>query len=184
MTLTFNSGRLSPLILLLIKHQALINAAMCGMGSLYRFLPTRMWFTGSCIVDYLICHAWHTQLLFWICVSVRALNLLMIAVERYIMICKPFVYLSVTRRHFFYGFAVDYFLSTLGAVSYHLYTRFIDGECSIQIHHEGFWYRFHYGYSFIMLPFTSFPLWHLHSFTGTLLTHNWQVIFKQIFIEI
>ena len=33
-TLTFNSERLSPLVLLLIKHQALIDTVVCGMGSL------------------------------------------------------------------------------------------------------------------------------------------------------
>ena len=157
-TLTFNSERLSPLILLLIKHQALIDTAVCGMGSLQFVLPTRMWFSGSRIVDFLICHCWHTQLLFWACVLVSTLNLLLIAVERYIMICKPFVYLSVKRRHFFYGFALLYFASVFGAVPYFLHTKFIDGECSIQIPHEGFWYRFNYGYSFfVMFAFYIFP---------------------------
>ena len=34
LTLTFNGGRFSPLILLLIKHQALLDMGVCGMGSL------------------------------------------------------------------------------------------------------------------------------------------------------
>ncbi len=110
-----------------------------------------MWFTGSRIVDFLICHCWHAQWLFWACVSVSALNLVLIAVERYIMICKPFVYLSVTKRHFFYGLALLYFASVFGAVPYFLHTKFADGQCSIQIPHEGFWYRFNYGYSFFVV---------------------------------
>ena len=158
-TLTFNSGRLSPLILLLINHQALMDTAVCGLGSLYILLPTRMWFIGSHIVDVLICHVWHTQMLYWTCVAVSALNLVLIAVELYIMICKPFVYLSVTRRHFFYGFAVEYFISIVGNVVYYLHTKFVDGVCSVQRHHEGFWYRFNYGYNFVILTvFWLFPL--------------------------
>ena len=122
-----------------------------------------MWFTGSRIVDFLICHCWHAQWLFWACVSVSALNLVLIAVERYIMICKPFVYLSLTRRHVFYGFALLYFASVCVAVPYFHQTKFVDGKCSIQIHREGgFWYRFNYGYSLFitfilyLLPIVAF----------------------------
>ena len=159
LTLTFNGGRFSPLILLLIKHQSLLDTGACGMGSLYLFLPLGNWLTGSRVVDFVVCHTWHNQIIFWTCVSISAWNLVLIGVERYAMICKPFVYGCVTRRHIFYSFAVLYVGCLVCLIPSYLQMDVIDGECSLQLYSEGFWNHFYYGYSFfIMLAFYILPV--------------------------
>ena len=150
LTLTFNGGRFSPLILLLIKHQSLLDMVACGMMSLSLFLPTGNWLTGSRTVDVVICYIWHSQMLIWTCVCISAWNLVLIGVERYIMICKPFVYLSVTRKHFIYSFAVLYVGCLVCLFPFYLHMSFVDGECSNQVHSEGFWRRFYYGYGYFI----------------------------------
>ena len=150
LTLTFNGGRFSPLILLLIKHQALLDIGVCGMGSLYFLLPTRKWLTGSHIADVIVCHMWHSQMIYWTCVSIGVWNLVLIGVERYIMICKPFIYLSATRKHFFYSFAILHIGCLIITFPYYLNMNLADGECSMKLHSEGFWRRFYYGYGYFI----------------------------------
>ena len=158
-TLAFNGGRFSPLILLLLKHQSLLDMGACGIGSLYIFLPTRYLLTGRRIVDVTVCHVWHSQMIFWTCVSVSSWNLVLIGVERYIMICKPFVYLSVTRRHFFYSFAVLYVGCIVCEFPLYIHMQFVDGECSVQLFHEGFWFHLHKHYAFfVMFVFYVLPV--------------------------
>ena len=159
LTLTFNGGRFSPLILLLLKHQALVDMGACGMGSMYLFLPAGRWFTGSRTFDFVVCHSWHNQIIFWTCVSVSVWNLVLIGVERYIMICKPFVYLSVTRKHVFYSFAVLYVGCIVCLLPSYLQMNFVDGDCSQQHYAEGFLHHFYKGYSFfILLAFYILPV--------------------------
>ena len=150
LTLTFNGGRFSPLILLLIKHQALLDMGACGMGSLYQFLPTGRWLTGSRAVDDLICHIWHNQMIFWICMTISIWNLVLIGIERFIMICKlkPFDYLSVTRRHFFYSFVALYVACVILLIPSYLKMDLVDGVCLTFRYSEGFWYRFYLAYGF------------------------------------
>ena len=151
LTLTFNGGWFSPLILLLLKHQSLLDMGACGMGSLYLFLPTGRWLTGSLIVDFVVCHSWHTQMIFWICVTISIWNLVLIGVERFIMIRKPFLYGSVTRKHFFYSFAVVYVGCLICVFPSSLRLNLVDGECSMHGHSERFWYRFFYVHSFVII---------------------------------
>ena len=164
MTLTFNGGRFSPLILLLLKHQSLLDMVACGMGSLYIFLPTGYWLTGSRIVDVIVCHVWHSQIIYWTCVFIGAWNLVLIGVERFIMICKPFVYLSVTRKHVLCSFAVLHIGCLVSLSPYYLHVHFVDGECSIRFFTEGFWSYFYkcYGFfilfAFYILPVVAFVL--------------------------
>ena len=151
LTLTFNGGQFSPLILLLLKHQSLLDTGVCGMGSLYLLLPTGYWLTGSRIVDFIICHSWHNQLIFWTTLVISVWNLVLIGVERYIMICKPFVYTSVTRKHFLYSFVFLYVGCIISTFPCCGRMNLVDGECSFTIDVDGFWLRFKYGYSFFVL---------------------------------
>ena len=159
LTLASNVGRFSPLILLLIKHQSLLDMAACGMGSLYLFLPTGNWLTGIRIVDFVVCHGWHIQSIFWTCFSISTWNLVLIGVERYVMICKPFLYLSVTRRLIFYTLAVLYVGCLVCLIPSYIQIDFVDGECLHPYNSEGFSHYFYYGYSFfIMFAFYILPV--------------------------
>ena len=61
LTLTCNSEHLTPLILLLIKHQSLVDMVACGIGSLRQMLPDANWLTGNRIADFVVCYFWHSQ---------------------------------------------------------------------------------------------------------------------------
>jgi len=152
LTLTNNGGRFSPLIRLLIKHQSLVDLGACAMGALYLILPSMHWRTGSWIADFFVCYAWHSQGLYWADVFVSIWNLVLIGVERYIMICKPFLYSSVTRKHFFYTFAAIYAGSFVCLIPAYMQVYFIDDSCLPEHYFKGnFGHYLYYGYSFFTL---------------------------------
>ena len=128
LTLSYNGGRFSMLILLVIKHQALVDMGICGMGALYLLLPATNWLTGNRIADFIVCHAWHSQGIVWGNVFVSTWNIVLIGVERYIMICKPFMYNTVTKRTFFYPFAGIYVGSFVFLIPTYIQVHFVDGE--------------------------------------------------------
>ena len=129
LTLSYNGGRLSMLILLVIKHQSFVDMGVCGMGALYLLLPARNWLTGNRIADFAICHTWHNQGLFWADMFVSTWNLVLIGVERYIMICKPIIHNSVTKRQFLYTFAGIYVGSFILLITAYMQVNFVNGEC-------------------------------------------------------
>ena len=159
LTLSCNGGRFSMLILLIIKHQALVDMGICGMGALYFLLPATNWLTGNRIADFIVCHAWHSQGMFWGNVFVSTWNLVLIGVERYIMICKPFIYNTVTKRQFFYAFAGIYVGSFVFLIPTYIQVHFVSGECVWQSIMGNFGHHLYYGYSFVeIFIFYFFPV--------------------------
>ena len=159
LTLSCNGERFSMLILLVIKHQALVDMGICGMGALYLLLPATNWLTGNRIADFIVCHAWHSQGMFWGNVFVSTWNLVLIDVERYIMICKPFIYNTVTKRQLFYAFAGTYVGSFVFVIPVYIAVHFVNGECLWQSIMGNFGHNFYYGYSiFVFFIFYFFPV--------------------------
>ena len=150
-TLSSNDGRFSVLIVLLMKHQALVDMGTCAMGALYLLLPPGHWLTGSRVTDFVICYTWHSQCLFWADVFVSTWNLVLIGVERYIKICKPFLYSSVTKKHVYKMFAVVYVGSFVFMIPSYIQVKFIDGECLYETHFGDYGDHFYYGFSFVIL---------------------------------
>ena len=151
LTLSCNGGRFSMLILLVLKYQALADMGICGMGALYLLLPARNWLTGNRIADFIVCHAWHSQGMLWGNVFVSTWNLVLIGVERYIMICKPFNYNTVTKMHFFYAFAGTYVGSFVFLIPAYIDNHFVNGECLWQSIMGNFGHYVYYGYSFVVI---------------------------------
>ena len=129
LTLSCNGGRFSMLILLVIKHQSLVDMGVCGMGALYLLLPARNWLTGNRVADFAICHTWHNQGLFWAAMFVSTWNLVLIGVERCIMICKPIFHHTVTKRQFLYAFAGVYVGSFVLLILAYTQVHFVNGAC-------------------------------------------------------
>ena len=158
LTLSCNGGRFSMLILLVIKHQSLADMGICGMGAMYLLLPSGNWLTGNRIADFIVCYTWHSQGLFWANMFVSTWNLVLIGIERYIMICKPFIYNTVTKRQFHYIFAGIYVGSFVFIIPGYIQVDFINGEC-LWRNMGYFGYHFYYGYSIVILfIFYVFPV--------------------------
>ena len=158
LTLSCNGGRFSVLILLVLKHQSLVDMGICGMGAMYLLLPAGNWLTGNRIADFIVCYTWHSQGLFWANMFVSTWNLVIMGIERYIMICKPLIYNTVTKRQFLYIFAGIYVGSFVFIIPGYIQVDFINGEC-LWRNMGDFGYHFYYGYSiFILFIFYVFPV--------------------------
>ena len=152
LTLTCNSEHLTPLILLLIKHQSLVDMVACGIGSLRQMLPDANWLTGNRIADFVVCYFWHSQGIYWTVVWVSIWNLVMIGTERYIMICKPCLYSSVTRKHVCFAFVALHCVCLVCLIPVYIQTHFVDGECLSEHYFNGdFSHHFYIGYGFSVL---------------------------------
>ena len=81
----------SPVNLFLLKSQAMIDLIICTCGTIM-VLQTPMWTTGNYWFDSIVCHLWHGQFIYWTFVFTSIWNLVIIAYDRFLAICKPFVY--------------------------------------------------------------------------------------------
>ena len=162
-TLTLNGGRFSSLIRLLLRHQSMVDLGACAMGFAYLLLPSGHWMTGSRVADFIACYTWHSQGLYWAAVFVSIWNLVLIGVERYVMICLPFVYNTMTRKHFFYIFIVIYAGSFVCLIPAYMQVHFVGSVCLPEHYFKGnFGDNLYYGYSiftlfvFYLLPVGAF----------------------------
>ena len=81
--------------LLLLKNQALVDFLVCTCSTII-MLQKPMWRTGDVALDTVVCAVWHSQLVYWVCVSTSVWNLVMIAYERFLAICRPFRHVDLT----------------------------------------------------------------------------------------
>ena len=84
----------------LLRHQAIVDSLVCIMGILM-YSQDPMWMTGNEIFDHLLCQVWHGQAIFWSCVLVSIWNLVLIATERWFMICYPFKHRNMRLREMY-----------------------------------------------------------------------------------
>ena len=63
-TLTVNGRSFSRLTVVLLKHQALIDAAVCALASGV-FMQTSVWHVGQYAVNYGVCYIWNSQYIYW-----------------------------------------------------------------------------------------------------------------------
>ena len=90
------SSAFSPVYLYLLKSQAVMDFLICVFGTIL-VLQTPMWTTGNYAFDSLMCHIWHGQFSYWTAVFMSIWNLVIIAYERYLAICKPFSHGDFTK---------------------------------------------------------------------------------------
>ncbi|KAK2186405.1 hypothetical protein NP493_201g02032 [Ridgeia piscesae] len=94
-TLTINGRAFSRLTAILLRHQALIDAAVCALASGV-FMQTSVWHVGQYAIDYAVCFVWHSQYIYWAMVLLSVWNLVFIAVDRLIAVCFPIKYKSLS----------------------------------------------------------------------------------------
>lgn len=84
----------------LLRHQAMVDSLVCIMGILM-YSQDPMWMTGNDSFDHLLCQVWHGQAIFWTCVLVSVWNLVLIATERWLMICSPYKHRNMRLREMY-----------------------------------------------------------------------------------
>ena len=127
-------------ILVLLRHQSLVDAWVCAMASILILQPF-MWLTGVHYLDVLICYCWHGQALYWGGVTLSTYNLMAIALERFLAVCHPFKHGPVSRmssRTMALLFAALYSVVLLVTHGTYIQTRFTDdGRCVNEYAFEG-----------------------------------------------
>ena len=72
-----------------------------------------LWTTGVHWFDAIVCHTWHTQLIYWCTVFVSTWNLVLVSTERYMAICMPFSHSNLTPKRMWMAILFLYPLSLL-----------------------------------------------------------------------
>ena len=86
---------LSPIYLYLLISQTTADFLICVCGTIISLQPP-MWATGSVVFDTFICHVWHGQYSYWVLVIISTWNLVLIAYDRFLAICKPIAHKQFT----------------------------------------------------------------------------------------
>lgn len=79
---------MTPLVRHLLRHQALVDAVICIMATIHIIQPV-MFMLGLPALDLIICQCWHGQAIYWAMIFVSVYNLVLIAYERFLAICRP-----------------------------------------------------------------------------------------------
>ena len=127
-TLVRNGDMFSPAICLLLKHQALVDSWICAMGTILLLQPP-MWKTGNKYIDAAVCHIWQDQAPFWGALLLAVWNLALIAVERYIAVCRPFGYAHLQGKQVYYSIGVMYLANVVVSLPGYFQVRFDGSSC-------------------------------------------------------
>ena len=88
LTLSRSSSGLGVPVVMLLRHQSVVDAIICLMASLLMMAPP-MWVSGDDIFDDIVCHVWHSQALYWQLYLASIWNLVMISIERFLCVGRP-----------------------------------------------------------------------------------------------
>ncbi|ELU10685.1 hypothetical protein CAPTEDRAFT_191049 [Capitella teleta] len=140
-TLVKSAHRFSRLIKILLQHQSLVDACVCACATALILQPN-MWLPGNMIGDHLVCYVWHSQAAYWGLVAVSSYNLVLIALERYLAICRPFAHTrcSECSRKSLAKYGVWLYAFCLFAThGCYILTRLTNGQCESTPAFEGEW---------------------------------------------
>ncbi len=134
-TLIRNHRGFSRVILILFRHQSIIDALVCAMASALLLQPP-FWITGILGLDLFICSVWHGQAFYWGAVTLSTYNLILIACERYLAVCRPFKHgdlLTVSKTKLAAFFVFLYILCLVVTHGTYIQTKLTDGDCHFEL---------------------------------------------------
>ena len=76
-----------------------MDAIICIMATVHIIQPV-MFTLDYAPLDFFICQCWHGQALYWAMIFVSIYNLVLIAFERFLAICKPLHHERFSERRF------------------------------------------------------------------------------------
>lgn len=123
-----NGGAFSMGILILLRHQSIADCFSCLFAAILLLQPGN-WVPGIYALDIIICHAWNSQVIYWSPVFISIWNLVFLAYERYLAICRPFQHKDLTRSKLYTMFGVLYLCTLLIVLPSIMQTHLVDGMC-------------------------------------------------------
>ena len=146
-TMTVNGRAFSRLTVVLLKHQAIVDMAVCACGSAV-FVQRSVHHMTQYTIDYVICYIWYSQTLYWATVLVSVYNLVFIAFDRLVAVCFPVKYKTMSPKNLKIAIAIGYVPCICSAAPCVELVSFVKGQCILGMSlPPDLAYKFYYGYS-------------------------------------
>ncbi len=89
-TFVKNAKVFSKTVRILLGHQSLLDAVVCLVVT--PVIGCKSLISDNVYLNTLMCYIWTSQFIYWSFLYLSVLNLLLIATERYLLICHPFIH--------------------------------------------------------------------------------------------
>ena len=132
----FVTRSVSELMSLLLKHQALLDFSVCLFGAIILIQPW-MWTVGVHAIDIAVCHVWHSQQIYWLAFFLSTWNLVLLAIERFLAVCKPFYHMKMTRSKMILYMVIIYIINIIIIIPMSFLLQFNDGQCRVHSGQDG-----------------------------------------------
>ena len=109
-TLALNPEGIKKVTRMVLQHQAIIDSFVCIMGVAV-YTQKHHWMTENDGFNYILCHGWHSQAVFWGGVLISVWNIVLITAERFMLINYPFQHRDIRPIHLRVVFVLMYILS-------------------------------------------------------------------------
>lgn len=110
LTLAINPEGIKKVTRMLLQHQAIIDSFVCMMG-IAVYTQKHHWMTDNHGLNYILCHGWHGQAIFWGGVLISVWNIVLITEERFMLINYPLKHRDISTTHLRVVFLLMYSLS-------------------------------------------------------------------------
>lgn len=125
----------SRLATLFFRCQSLADLGVCLIASAFALQP-KLWLVPhtSHAINYLICNAWHSQVLYWFFVQLSIVNLILIGLERYWAVTKPLFYKQLDpNRHGVVCLLIANIYAAIFAIPNLWETTYLPSECEVPV---------------------------------------------------
>ncbi len=110
-----NAKVFSKNVRILLGHQSMIDTLVCGVSIPIIVGCSQCEAVASDIIylDIFMCYLWTSQFCYWFFMCLSVLNLLLIAIERYLLVCRPFIHQKCVGSYHKRAFVLCYMFSLI-----------------------------------------------------------------------